>query len=287
MKKILIFAGVFLSLGFAAHAFAADGFTALAPIPGLTDTSATSVVSQNGFAAFFNQLYKYCIGLAATLAVIEIIWGGLEISTKDSVSKQSEGRERITQAIFGLVLVLSPVLVFSIINPSILNLSINIPKLDTTAPAPTGAGTGQPLTFDAAISAATSAGCTVSKSEGTVAVSCPNIGVAGTNPALTNFANACPSGPAHLSIDFSTSGNTKASCDSGTPPPAISGKLTYWKQSQIQSGQNLWCYGDYTYASGSKQNYIVCETSKASCENDVTALEGQALQAWFQCTNYK
>ena len=126
MKKIMLIAVILLSIGFTQHVFA-QGFVPLASIPGLTDIQPT----QGGLADFFNNLYKYLIGLAAILAIIEIIWGGLEISTKDSVSKQSDGKERITQAIFGLVLVLSPVLVFSIINPSILNLSLNLPKLDT------------------------------------------------------------------------------------------------------------------------------------------------------------
>ncbi len=123
---------------------AQGSFTALAPIPGLTDQSATSVINATSLANFFNNLYKYLIGLAAILAVIEIIWGGLEISTKDSVSKQSNGRERITQAIFGLVLVLSPVLVFSIINPNILNLSLNLPPLDTKSSTPSTATTTPP-----------------------------------------------------------------------------------------------------------------------------------------------
>ena len=127
-RKLLILAGL-TALVYAPHALA-QGFTALAPIPGLTDQSATSVVNSATLAAFFNNLYKYLIGIAAALAVIEIIWGGLEYSTQDSVSKQSNGRERITQAIFGLILVLSPVLVFSIINPSILNLSINLSPIN-------------------------------------------------------------------------------------------------------------------------------------------------------------
>jgi len=114
-----------------------SGFVALAPIPGLTDISPTSTVNSATLTVFFNSLYKYLIGLAAILAVIEIIWGGLEISTKDSVSKQSDGRERITQAIFGLILVLSPVLVFSIINPSILNLSLNLPPINLGNTPPT------------------------------------------------------------------------------------------------------------------------------------------------------
>lgn len=113
-----------------------SGFVALAPIPGLTDIQ----YAPNGLAAFFNNLYKFAIGIAATLAVVEIIWGGLNISTQDSVSKKEEGKERIQNAIFGLVLVLSPVLVFSLINPNILNLSLNLPKIDLTTP------TVQPIT---------------------------------------------------------------------------------------------------------------------------------------------
>lgn len=131
MKNILYILGGLVFFGVVPHALA-QGFVPLAPIPGLTQGATADTA---GLANFFNNLYKYLIGLAAALAVIEIIWGGLEISTKDSVSKQSDGKNRITQALFGLVLVLSPVLVFSIINPSILNLSVNLPPLDTKSGA--------------------------------------------------------------------------------------------------------------------------------------------------------
>ena len=130
MKKILISVLIFI-LGFAPHVFA-QGFVPLAAIPGLTDIDTTA--TNTDLAVFFNNLYKYLIGLAAVLAVIEIVWGGLQISTQDSISKQGEGKERIQQAIIGLILVLSPVLVFSIINPSILNLSLNLPPIDLTVP---------------------------------------------------------------------------------------------------------------------------------------------------------
>lgn len=104
------------------------GFTALVPIKGLTDT----VPRNGGFAAFFDQLYIYLIGAAVILAVIMIVWGGLEYSTQDSVSKKSDGKSKIYNALFGLVLVLSPVLVFTIINPAILNLNVNFEPLKTT-----------------------------------------------------------------------------------------------------------------------------------------------------------
>jgi len=113
-----------------------QGFTALAPIPGLTDQSATSVLNATTLANFFNKLYLYLIGVAAILAIIEIIWGGLEISTKESIPMKIKGRQRIWQAVLGLVLILMPYLIFSIINPSILNLSANIPAINLPGRSP-------------------------------------------------------------------------------------------------------------------------------------------------------
>lgn len=152
MKKIIIVISFVFLIGFIPHVFAQgatgsgttnSSFVPLTNIPGLTNVAANSA----GLATFFNNLYKYLIGIAAVLAVIEIIWGGLEMMG-ESVTKHSKGRERITQAILGLVLVLSPVLVFTIINPSILNLSLNLPVLDTptTVTTTTTGGTGTQTT---------------------------------------------------------------------------------------------------------------------------------------------
>lgn len=114
-----------------------SGFVPLAPISGLTDSG--TVNGSNGLANFLNNLYLYAIGIAGIIAVIEIVIGGLEYSVKDSIESHSNGRHRIQQAILGLVLVLSPYVVFSIINPAILNLSLNLPALNT---APTNTGSG-------------------------------------------------------------------------------------------------------------------------------------------------
>lgn len=215
MKKTIVVSIACLVLGFAPHVFA-QGFVPLAPIPGLTQgVTANSA----GLATFFNNLYKYIIGLAAILAVIEIIWGGLEYSTQDSVSKKSDGKERIYQAIFGLVLVLSPVLVFSIINPSILNLSLNLPKLDTVSGSPTGAGSGS------------GPGTTVTDP----ATQCSVIGTAGilqiancpSETAGTNWGAACPG---NLSTSPGTQGTKLADGTIVTPSTVIvtcSGKQPY------------------------------------------------------------
>jgi len=196
-------------IAFAPLSALAQGFVPLVQIPGLTTPEVTSVVNSDSLALFFNNLYKYAIGAAATLAVIEIIWGGLEISTKDSVSKNQDGKERIRNAIFGLVLVLSPALVFTIINPAILNLSLNLPPLDTrSGQVGTGAGTGSQQTADAGAAAATAAGCTVTGTLLKTAV-CP------TQQAAQSFATACSSGMGNVPF-FTT--DHKATCGTGASP---------------------------------------------------------------------
>lgn len=128
----MFIAALFLCMALAPHAFAQSGgtFVPLTNIPGLTNIQPNT----GGLASFFNNLYKYLIGLSAALAVIMITWQGIRISlNQDNVSVVTDSKGKIYNAIFGLVLVLSPVLVFSIINPSILNLSVNFQKLDNTA----------------------------------------------------------------------------------------------------------------------------------------------------------
>jgi hypothetical protein len=141
MRKTLLFWALICVASFPVIAAAAGNFVPLAPIPGLTEGA---IADTAGLATFFNNLYKYLIGLSAAIAVVMIIWGGLEYSTQDSISKKSNGKQRIYQAILGLVLVLAPVLVFSVINPSILNLSINLEPLKTATGTTTPVGGGGP-----------------------------------------------------------------------------------------------------------------------------------------------
>ena len=155
MKRLLL-ASLFLSIFLLAGAHGVHAQNAAAQyvplagsgIPGLTDQATAQQAIGGNFANFFNDLYKFCIGIAVVLAIIEIVWGGIEIATQDSVSKKQDGRSRIAQAIFGLILVLSPVLVFSIINGNILNFTVAFKPLNLSTggsvslPAPTGQNLG-------------------------------------------------------------------------------------------------------------------------------------------------
>ncbi len=282
-----------------------SGFVPLAPITGLTDPKTLgSVVNSTTLANFFNNLYKFLIGLAAALAVIEIIWGGLEISTKDSVSKQSDGRERITQAILGLVLVLCPVLVFSIINPAILNLSLNLPPLDTkSAPPLAGGGTTNPV--PATVDSAT--GCTVSGVSYLKTASCPaKSGTDAESVAKQWLSSNCSTSffglfGANSSSLICTSSNSSGclqasiSCEGASPQSY----LLIDVGAQSKTTANLRPFDDSTNASLSQfisgcnaDNGYVCTNqttalfSGTSCPSYSTPLPGSASKKCFKQTYY-
>lgn len=253
MKKVFFFA-VLALIGFAPHVLA-QGFTALAPIPGLTDTGSTAVVNSATLANFFNNLYKYLIGLAATIAVIQIIWAGLDIAFwhKDAVSALQEDKGKIYNAIFGLILVLSPVLVFSIINPSILNLSLNLPKLDTkSATQTTTGGTGNTAAAEAAkcSTARISLGAT-----DTTAVGCS------TQEDAQNFAASCSNGQGKVFATGDTSAPYGASCLALQP---FQGHRDYTDKAQIPS--SYWCYLMNVISGNIKTLTYVCGADKNSCD---------------------
>lgn len=103
-------------------------FVSLSNIPalGLDQNSIPSL------PIFLNDLYKICIGIAVVIAVLQLIRGGITYMLVDSVTTKEQARHSITAAILGLILVLSPYIVFSIINPKILSLQIDVSQLQTT-----------------------------------------------------------------------------------------------------------------------------------------------------------
>jgi hypothetical protein len=120
-----------------------DGFVSLSCIPGFAQAETSS-----GLTAFFNTVYQLCIGAAALIAVIQIIRAGiLRMTAGGNASQVSQSNELIRMTLIGLLLVLSPVIVFSIINKSILSLSLNgldnlnvTPSTTSLPNADTGAG---------------------------------------------------------------------------------------------------------------------------------------------------
>ena len=85
--------------------------------------------NQAGIGPFINMLYRYGVGIGAILAVLLVMYGGFQYMTSEAVGSKSEARDAITRAILGLLLLLSPVIVFGVINRDILDLNIDLTRL--------------------------------------------------------------------------------------------------------------------------------------------------------------
>lgn len=73
-------------------------------------------------AQFFNTLFKTAIVVGAMLAVMKLGYAGFVYMTTDLPGSKSSARSIISQALLGLLLLLSVWLILNQINPDILNL---------------------------------------------------------------------------------------------------------------------------------------------------------------------
>jgi len=78
----------------------------------------------NKIGGYLNLIIKIFIGLCAVLAVVMIVIGGIEYMTSELISSKEAGKERITHAIFGLLLALGAWTLLNQINPDILNTDL-------------------------------------------------------------------------------------------------------------------------------------------------------------------
>src|SRR5258708_2626628 len=77
--------------------------------------------SKTAFGVYLNILIKLCIGIAAVLTMVMIMIGGIEYMTSELVSHKQEGRERITNAILGLLLALGAYTLLFTVNSDLLS----------------------------------------------------------------------------------------------------------------------------------------------------------------------
>jgi hypothetical protein len=172
-------------------------YTPLAPLPGFTSIDVTDV---NGLSIYLNTMIALFIGICAVLAVIMIVLGGIQYATSELISSKEAGKERIRNALFGLLLALGSWLILNTINPDLLNtnpLASHLTEQTITAELEeqiktyTGRGTCTPVTKTGpcTVSSLTNAGFTNS----TQASSICN-GESGGNPELESGVDKCSDG---------------------------------------------------------------------------------------------
>ena len=75
--------------------------------------------SVDNINTYLDKAFSIFITLAAVLAVLMIAWGGLEYILSKLPGAKAEGKERIRQTLWGLLLVLAAYLILETINPCI------------------------------------------------------------------------------------------------------------------------------------------------------------------------
>ncbi len=126
-RKILIFCLSILVLVAFIHAgsvFAQDSteYKLLEPIPSFVGDS-EGVTTAN---EYIPGVIRLIIALSGALAVIKIIFGGIQYMSTDSFSGKNQGRQTIQNALFGLILVISAWLILHTINPNLVEFDFSI-----------------------------------------------------------------------------------------------------------------------------------------------------------------
>ena len=108
-------------------------------VPLVPDSPLTAATSAANVGAFLLILFKWGVSLAVALAILFVIYGGVEYMTTDAVFKKEEGRKRITAAVAGLLIVFASWLILQTVDPKILTTTITLQELGST---PGGGSTG-------------------------------------------------------------------------------------------------------------------------------------------------
>lgn len=94
-----------------------------------------------GPAQYLQILYSFSLGLGAFLAMLMIVWGAVAYTiSAGNASRQEDAKDRITNAVYGLVLLLGAYLVLQLLNPQLVALRnpdiAAIPPSSTLSPSP-------------------------------------------------------------------------------------------------------------------------------------------------------
>ena len=110
-------------------------YNLLAPLPGGTGRIETS----NGFITYGSQLFWFLLSAAIILALVMMVIGGVEyVGAAGNTSFLGDAKDRIINALLGLILALAAWLILNTINPELVNFQLDIEGLPTGPANPGG-----------------------------------------------------------------------------------------------------------------------------------------------------
>lgn len=120
IKKIIVafILFVIVSLGVLAPAFVvfSQPYSPISPLPGSEE------IDTSDPGAFFSNMFRWFIVIAATLSVIKLMLCGFQYMMSESISSKSSAKACIWAILAGLAMILLSVLVLQTINPQLTEL---------------------------------------------------------------------------------------------------------------------------------------------------------------------
>jgi hypothetical protein len=99
-----------------------EGYQLLAPIPTITNKTPS-------FVEFLKGIFVAGVGLAIVGAVMMIIIGALGYVMAAVPSAKADGKKKMTDALFGLLIILVSTVILVTINPDLMRTGLNLAKL--------------------------------------------------------------------------------------------------------------------------------------------------------------
>ena len=108
-------------------------YTLLAPLPGMQQTFDTQQTDTNcPFGNYMNIIFELAIGLAGVMAVIMIVWGGIQYMTTELISSKEAAKSTITNALLGLLMMLGTWALLNTLNPALLKVCFGMKNQTVT-----------------------------------------------------------------------------------------------------------------------------------------------------------
>ncbi len=124
---VVIFAILFLTLPMLDILANTEPYTLLAPLPLTGDRYAT----ETRLPEYVNGIIRIAIGISAVFAILMIIIGGFQYMTSDAIQGKQDGKNRIKNAFWGIILIAGAFIILNTINPRLLDINLNIERIQT------------------------------------------------------------------------------------------------------------------------------------------------------------
>lgn len=136
LSMMILFLFLISSTSFAQPATPPGNYNVLVPLPGIGEGNTST-----NLGTYIPAVFRLSMGVAAVLAFVMITFGGITYATSDALSGKEQGREFLTNAVVGLVLVIASYAILNTINPNILKIQLALPPPPKAAEVPVVPGT--------------------------------------------------------------------------------------------------------------------------------------------------